>query len=153
MLLIVLSLILSISSAQNEPPFCTLCRCINDDSNHFEVTCTKDVRSYIFDKSSWVDHDDNTTYSYSKITIQNSPILSLNQQFPASNIVYLNLANNSIVNISDDVFQNLQNMQVLDLSYNNIELLHPNAFDVSRKCFFEFSKVSETLKALKVNLC
>ncbi|EFA05244.1 leucine-rich repeat neuronal protein 1 [Tribolium castaneum] len=129
LLLIVFSLILSVISDPNVPPFCDKCACVNDDSNQFVVTCTKDVSSFMFDKASWIDAADNKPYSYSKVWIQNSPILTLKEQFPVSNLIELSLANNSIVSISSDVFSNLQNMQMLDLSYNNIEILHPDAFN------------------------
>ncbi|RZC39590.1 leucine-rich repeat neuronal protein 1, partial [Asbolus verrucosus] len=119
----------SLSNAQNVPPFCKICTCENDDNNNFEITCTRNVNMYINDNSYWMDQNNNRSYSYKSLTIHNNPILTLKKQFPPSNIVLLNLANNSIVNISDSIFSNLQNMETLILSYNNIELLHPDAFD------------------------
>ncbi|XP_044260532.1 protein flightless-1-like [Tribolium madens] len=129
LLLFLLSLVLSVISDPNVPPFCEKCNCVNDDNNQLQVTCTKDISSYIFDKSFWINQNESKSYSYTKIKIQNSPILELKSQFPDSNLIELSLSNNSIVRIGNDVFSNLQNMQLLDLSYNNIEILHPDTFD------------------------
>lgn len=56
--------------------------------------------------------------------------IELNFTFPQSGLTYLNLANNDIYGIRDNVFQNLQSMRVLILSYNDLELLSPDAFKV-----------------------
>jgi len=116
------------SEDPNVPPFCHLCACENNDSNQFDVTCTKDIKEYLFDTYYWINKDNNESYSYDQLSIQNTPILTLDKQFPASSIKMLNLAKNSIVNISDNIFSNLQSMEILVLSFNNIELLHPDAF-------------------------
>lgn len=118
---------LSTVSGQSRSPFCDICNCISNDT---EVVCNRAIGTQLWLNSSWFDTQNGQIYPLQRVTVQNSPVLNLQQQFPSSEIVYLNLANNSIVNVSDDVFANLQKMEVLILSYNNIELLHPNAFYV-----------------------
>ncbi|KAJ3652392.1 hypothetical protein Zmor_018361 [Zophobas morio] len=114
--------------AQSDPPFCPPCSCKSVEKTKFEVTCNQDVRDKLFQESSWIDST-NKTYPYKTLLVHNMPILTLDKKFPISNVSYLSLANNSIVNISDSIFSNLQDMITLDLSYNNIEQIHPDAFD------------------------
>lgn len=116
--------------AQSDPPFCPPCSCKSVEKTKFEVTCNQDVRDKLFQESSWIDST-NKTYPYKTLLVHNMPILTLDKKFPISNVSYLSLANNSIVNISDSIFSNLQDMITLDLSYNNIEQIHPDAFDVN----------------------
>ncbi|XP_050299695.1 toll-like receptor 9 isoform X2 [Anthonomus grandis grandis] len=61
------------------------------------------------------------------MTLTNQYFIVLNFTFPKSDLVYLNLANNDIYTIKDSVFQNLQKLEVLILSHNDLELMSPNA--------------------------
>jgi Leucine-rich repeat (LRR) protein len=131
LLFLLLGALLPLCTPQNGPPFSKSCKCVEDDSNKFDVTCTGNIWTQVFDESSWTDKNLNKSYPYKSLTVHNSPLLSLDKKFFSSNIVYLDLANNSIVNVSDGIFSNLQDMETLVLSFNNIESLHPNAFEVS----------------------
>ncbi|XP_063923633.1 leucine-rich repeat neuronal protein 1-like [Zophobas morio] len=125
---LIFSMLMGHCLAQSDPPFCSACSCKTVEQTKFEVTCIRDVRAYLFQDSFWIDST-NKTYPYKTLLVHNTPILTLDKKFPISNITYLSLANNSIVNISDSIFRNLQDMITLDLSYNNIEQIHPDAFD------------------------
>ncbi|CAH1380376.1 unnamed protein product [Tenebrio molitor] len=129
LLFVLLGAFLPLCTPQNGPPFSKSCKCVEDDSNKFDVTCTGNIWTQVFDESSWTDKNLNKSYPYKSLTVHNSPLLSLDKKFFSSNIVYLDLANNSIVNVSDGIFSNLQDMETLVLSFNNIESLHPNAFE------------------------
>lgn len=124
---LLISVALAVVRGQGRSPFCDICTC---NLNTTEVLCNQAIGNQLWINSSWFDTQTGQIYPLKRVTVQNSPVLSLQQPFPQSDIVYLNLANNSIVNISDNIFSNLQKMEVLILSYNNINLLHPNAFYV-----------------------
>ncbi|XP_063923630.1 leucine-rich repeat neuronal protein 1-like [Zophobas morio] len=125
---LVFSILIGHCLAQSKPPFCPPCSCKTVEQTKFEVTCDQDVRDKLFQESSWIDST-NKTFPYKALLVHNMPILTLDKKFPISNVSYLSLANNSIVNITDSIFSNLQDMITLDLSYNNIEQIHPDAFD------------------------
>lgn len=113
----------------NKLPFCKTCKCrFLSNSDPAEVSCTTKLIYDIFEDYYWIDSTTNQSYAYSSITLQNNEFGNLSYIFPPSNLTYLNLANNDINRISDSVFQNFQNMKTLILSYNDLEILHPNAF-------------------------
>lgn len=64
------------------------------------------------------------------LTLAHSNLGDLKTQFPSSNLTLLDLSGNYIREIAEDVFCQLQNMETLILSYNDIEVLTPNAFSV-----------------------
>ncbi|KAG5876561.1 hypothetical protein JTB14_004213 [Gonioctena quinquepunctata] len=109
-------------------PFCRLCKCDTDGDEHANVTCTVDIRNYVFEDSFWFNNKTNNSYDYNSINFQNNVFINLTYIFPKSNLTHMNLANNAIYGIADKVFQNLQNMVTLILSYNDLEILHPDAF-------------------------
>ncbi|XP_074041949.1 CD180 antigen isoform X2 [Leptinotarsa decemlineata] len=109
-------------------PFCKLCKCETDDDVSANVTCTTDQRNYIFENSFWFNQSTNESYAYNALNFQNNQFLNLSYVFPKSNLTYLDLSNNAIYRISDGVFQNLQKMITLILSYNGLEMIHPDAF-------------------------
>lgn len=110
-------------------PFCKICKChFSNDDEQADVTCTTNIIYNIFDDYYWKINGTNESYAYATINFQNNQFGDLTYIFPPSNLTYLNLANNDINKIADSVFQNLQNMETLILSYNDLEILHPDAF-------------------------
>lgn len=118
-------------------PLCTICTCqIKNEtgSTYADVIC-KRVSHNIYSLEFWQTKDKNEThnFNYHSFNIQNNVFTNLSQEFPPSNLVYLNLANNRIVSITQSVFKNLQNMVVLVLSYNDLDNIDPDAFKVSKQ--------------------
>lgn len=111
----------------------------NAGTDYADVICTNKVSHDIFDSNFWQAVVDNKTHSYNyhSFNIQNNVFSNLSKEFPSSNLVYLNLANNNIVSITQSVFRNLQNMKVLILSYNDLDNIDPDAFKV-RQFSLEF---------------
>lgn len=119
------------NNAQLSLPFCTICKCkLIDDDDSIEIDCSGNMKDQLFNTSYWINATTNQTYPNRYLAVENSAIITLNQKFPKSDLIVLQLANNSIFNISDNVFCNLQKMEVLILSFNNLEVLHPDAFKV-----------------------
>lgn len=113
-------------------PLCSdNCNCLFiNNTESAKVTCVKDVKTIVTNTSSWINPADNQSYPYLALTLTNQMFIELNFTFPQSGLTYLDLANNDIYGIRDNVFQNLQSMRVLILSYNDLELLSPDAFKV-----------------------
>lgn len=84
----------------------------------------------IFNVSLWSDSTKNQSYPYDKVALQDNKLTDLSKIIPSSNLTCLDLADNDISRIGDSVFQNLQNMKVLILSHNDLEIIHPDAFQV-----------------------
>ncbi|KAJ8971417.1 hypothetical protein NQ317_018152 [Molorchus minor] len=127
--LVVSSIISPTLADPNQFPFCKICRChFTDNSASADVTCTTNIQYNIFNDYFWKDQDTNESYAYNSINFQNNKFINLTYIFPPSNLTYLNLANNAIYGIADSVFQNFQNMDTLILSYNDLEIIHPDAF-------------------------
>ncbi|CAG9815183.1 unnamed protein product [Phaedon cochleariae] len=119
---------LAVTNNSNSP-FCKLCICSwNHEGTYTNVSCTKPIPNYAFENSSWIENDSNKPYEYTAVSFQNNHFNNLSYVFPRSNLIYFNLAHNDIFRISDSVFRNLQNMVVLILSYNDLEIIHPDAF-------------------------
>lgn len=118
------------SSQTSKLPLCVSCNCIfPNNSGPAKVTCDKDVKNVLTSLSAWIDSSEgNQSYPYIEITLTNQNFIELNFTFPASDLTYLNLDNNDIYRITDSVFQNLQKMETLILSNNDLELLSPDAF-------------------------
>ncbi|KAJ8929458.1 hypothetical protein NQ314_017838 [Rhamnusium bicolor] len=109
-------------------PFCKICKChFVNNSAQADVTCTTNIQYNIFNDYFWKNNATNESYAYASINFQNNQFINLSYTFPPSELTYLNLANNAIYGIADSVFQNLQNMETLILSYNDLEILHPDA--------------------------
>lgn len=122
-------------------PLCTICTChTNTKANilYADVICQKKIDYDIFAKSFWQIDILNKTYScnYTSLNFQNNHMISLTQEFPPSNLTYLNLAHNEIADISKGIFKNLQNMKTLILSYNDLDNIDPDAFKVIIKLIF-----------------
>ncbi|XP_057654464.1 chondroadherin-like [Diorhabda carinulata] len=114
---------------QNKFPLCKICACtVDNNETTANVTCVKPIEYEIFSDYFWFSNATNTSIAYNSITINYNKFIDFNKVFPTSNLTYLNLANNNIFNISDSIFKNLQNMVVLILSYNDLEIIHPDAF-------------------------
>ncbi|ENN73247.1 hypothetical protein HUJ04_000584 [Dendroctonus ponderosae] len=111
-------------------PLCSdNCSCIFvNDTLVSRVTCTKDVKDLVMLNSTWINPATTKPYPYLAITLTNQNFIELNFTFPDSDVTYLNLANNDIYRIRGGVFQDLQSMEVLILSSNDLELLSPDAF-------------------------
>lgn len=117
-------------------PLCTLCKCqmkTVDAVKYADVVCFTKVYHDIFSPEFWVTTVDNKTheYNYHSLNFQNNILTNLSKEFPSSNLVYLNLASNNMVSITQSVFRNLQKMEILVLSYNDLDDIDPEAFRVS----------------------
>ncbi|XP_072381559.1 CD180 antigen-like isoform X1 [Diabrotica undecimpunctata] len=110
-------------------PLCKACGCsFNSNNTEANVTCTKPNTNQILQHYFWIKNGTNDSIPYNRVVINNEKFINFTYVFPSSQLVYLNLAYNSIFNISDSIFKNLQNMQVLILSYNDLEIIHPDTF-------------------------
>lgn len=126
------------ASLNNElAPICGIegCKCEGSNEKINVICSTIDPQIKIFEAAFWNDSKTHHLYPYDSVTIQDNKINSLNKTFQTSNLTYLNLANNDISGIGEGVFKNLQNMKVLILSYNDLEIIHPDAFKVSEFYF------------------
>lgn len=118
-------------------PLCTICKCKTNkhaEKDYADVICTSIVSHDIYKLDFWETKDEkNKThlYNYHSFTIQNNVFTNLSKEFPLSNLVYLNLANNRIVKINQNVFKNLESMEVLILSHNDLDDIDPDGFKVS----------------------
>ncbi|CAH0549521.1 unnamed protein product [Brassicogethes aeneus] len=109
-------------------PLCSsngICTCENN--NGISANCTNLPQETLGKESTWLDQD-NKNFAYKKVTVNNGIYVNLSQQFPSSNLEYLNLENNQIAILGNSVFQNLQNMTTLILSHNRINIIDPEAF-------------------------
>lgn len=131
-ILLVIAFVGSTVAESSQLPFCKICKChfASNEEEQADVTCTTNIIYNIFDDYYWKANGTNQSYAYASINFQNNQFGELTYIFPSSNLTYLNLANNDINKIADSVFQNLQNMRTLILSYNDLEILHPDAFKV-----------------------
>lgn len=116
--------------AADKLPLCEeKCTCSYEvNSEQAKVTCVKNVKPLLYNNATWFNLSTNQSYGYLELTLTNQNFIELNFTFPKSALTYLNLANNDIYQISDNVFQNLQQMKVLILSNNDLTLLSPDAF-------------------------
>lgn len=132
MCIVISTLIATVCPAEVKLPLCDICSCVFKD-NKFpaEVTCNKDISNIWLKNSTWINLSTNESYDYSSVSLLNQDIFILNYTFPSSNLRYLSLANSNIRQIVNSPFKNLQNMNTLILSYNELELLSIYTFKVS----------------------
>lgn len=123
-------------NAQGVTRFCELCKCDYSASTDApDVRCVDNpkVINYLFEEDFWKDLTKNDTpnfYPIHSLTVQNIELKILDQQFPESNLTMLDLSFNGIakINHSNLVFANLQKMEELDLSYNELTVLDGEMF-------------------------
>lgn len=121
--------------ANGETRFCEICSCSYQPNQGPDVSCTDNpkVINYLFAEDFWKDptqNNETALYPIHNLTIQNIELPILEQQFPESNLKKLDLSFNSIMKIdrSAMVFANLQEMEELDLSYNELTMLDGEMF-------------------------
>ncbi|KAK9876132.1 hypothetical protein WA026_011249 [Henosepilachna vigintioctopunctata] len=115
---------LSLFNAEDQPLLCSQCKCVTLNDSSLEVTCSSDVTSTIFSPS-----NKSNTSTISKLTVRNNNFNNMTNHFPFENLTILDLTGNKIVHIADNIFKKLQKLEILILSYNNIEILQPNSFE------------------------
>ncbi|KAF7286630.1 hypothetical protein GWI33_004663 [Rhynchophorus ferrugineus] len=127
---LLLSIVISIlvaSSAEEKLPLCSVCTCkFKENKFSAEVICNKDTSTIWTQNSTWINPSNNESYDYSSVSLLNQEIYVLNYTFLPSNLRYLSLANSNIRQIANSPFRNLQNMNTLILSYNELEILSPH---------------------------
>lgn len=111
-------------------PLCAICKCPqeNQNSSTIDINCLNvKTGDLIYKNNSWFS-EKNESFSIIGVNLQNNGLTELAIPFVKSDLMALDLSNNSIRNISDGVFANLQKMELLILSNNEIEYLNPDAF-------------------------
>lgn len=114
--------------------FCEICKCSYDTVGDPDVTCTDNpqVINYLYEEDFWRDvtQNDTSIYGIHQLTVQNIELPILERQFPVSNLKKLDLSFNIIakINHSNLVFANLQEMEELDLSHNELTILDGEMF-------------------------
>lgn len=136
LLILLVFLASCLSEQQSQYPFCVIeaCNCTTKKLSSREVVdviCNTIEATDIFSSSYWINSTTNQSFPYESVILEGNQIINLSKMIPASNLTYLNLADNDISGIGDSVFENLQNMRVLILSHNDLEIIHPDAFKVS----------------------
>lgn len=137
--LILVSVMLCAASAAEQTytkfPFCkiAICQFTNQSGVQMaDVSSTQEKKLQIINKNFWMNTTTNVSYAYRSVTFQNNKFIALNFTFPPSSLSYMNLAFNDIYHLGKGVFKNLQNMTTLILSNNDLENIHPDAFEVGR---------------------
>lgn len=126
-------------SVSEQPPLCIICGCkfqTIENNYYADVTCPSKLPFDIFNVSYWENVTTSKSYKYHSLNIQKNAFGNLSTEFPPSDLVYLNLAYNSISNITTRVFRNLESLKVLILSNNGIETLEEDITKVN-----EFEKL------------
>ncbi|XP_044764370.1 leucine-rich repeat neuronal protein 2-like isoform X2 [Coccinella septempunctata] len=113
---------------RNQPPssLCSRCNCSNINATFLEVLCLSDIKEIadvIFANGTQGD-----LLSVSDLTIRYNELNTLADGFATENVVRLDLSFNKISHVKNNVFSRLQKLETLVLSHNNVENLHPNAF-------------------------
>lgn len=119
----------------NRSPLCIICAChsiIPDKADSdYDIICLSKLHNKIFETSFWKNITSNTLYKISSFTIHNNIFGDFAEEFPKSDIHYLNLAKNAISTIHLGVFKNLHILEVLILSSNEIETFKKNTSQVN----------------------
>lgn len=116
-------------TATAQPLLCTKCKCNKStDPKGLSIECINATISDVFFKNETWLQQDNATAPIIGVRLHRTDIGDLQTKFVTSDLVVLDLSNNSIGNISEGVFSGLQNMEMLILSDNNIESLNPHIF-------------------------
>lgn len=127
--------------------FCELCKCTYTN-DYPDITCIDNpkVINYLYENDFWMDTNNNT-YNISSLIVQNIDLTKLNRPFPPSNLRKLVLSFNNIENINQTnlVFANLQQMEELDLSHNELTIIHGETFRG-----FRIDSRDYPLRALKI---
>lgn len=106
-------------------PLCKKCKCQGDI---LDIDCSEaPISSTIYDYTNFID-ESNKTYPINSLNLQNNYLRQVSTEFPESPLKKLDLSFNFIQNIGDMVFRNLQDMNELILSNNNIEMLKADVF-------------------------
>lgn len=133
---LLLAFLLALTGAQDtstELKFCTICKCtpVSNDEKSVDVDCTNhNVKNYLYEESFWQEQDQ----TINSLNVQYNDLRELATQFRPSNLTKLDLSNNSIISIGELVFSNLENMEELILSNNDLSILTPESFRVSSRC-------------------
>lgn len=115
---------------QNKFPLCKICTCKFDvNETTADVLCAAHGNyQSIYQDYFWKLNATNESVAYNSLAIHYEKLTNMTNVFPPSNLTVLDLANNNIMSIKDSIFKNLQNMKVLILSYNDLDLIHPDTF-------------------------
>lgn len=123
------------AQAEGRSPFCQICKCTYTPDEDPDVDCSgvTNAVNYLYENTYWFDYSeaDNRSFPVRSFKIQFVDLRTISSQFLTSNLTKLDLSNNSIVSIEDVAFANLESMQELVLSYNDLSVLRPEAFRVS----------------------
>lgn len=127
--------------AEGLSPFCSLCKCTYTADEDPDVDCSSvpNAVNYLYEDTYWFDFSDanNKSFPVRSFKIQFVDLRTISSQFLTSNLTKLDLSNNSIVSIEDVAFANLESMQELVLSYNDLSIIKPEAFRVSYYVFID----------------
>lgn len=116
-----------IVQVEGSTPLCLLCPCNSEPNTPPNINCERANINNIYDKSFWLD-DSNVSYPISSVIFKYNNLKELKTRFPSSDLILLDLSNNSISEIGYGVFGELQKMEVLILGNNDIAWLDPDAF-------------------------
>ncbi|XP_018320781.1 leucine-rich repeat neuronal protein 3-like [Agrilus planipennis] len=111
---------------KGDTPFCDKCHCSKEEP--LIVDCASVKITNLFEDYYWMDKTTNISYSIAALNLSSNDLGDIKKIFPKSNLTVLDLSNNYIRSLDDQVFTNLEMMEILILSYNEIEHLNPNTF-------------------------
>lgn len=120
--------------AEGLSPFCQICKCtyLPDQDPDVDCSTVTNAVNYLYEETYWFDYADanNKSFPVNSFKMQFVDLRTIKSQFLTSNLTKLDLSNNSIVSIEDIAFANLENMEELVLSYNDLSIMKPEAFRV-----------------------
>nr|XP_022907209.1 leucine-rich repeat transmembrane protein FLRT3-like [Onthophagus taurus] len=138
--------------SKNRTPFCETCSCVNETLINPDVNCSSAlVLSKLYQEEMWFEKNNNISlmYNINSIDLSNLNMRELNDKFNKSNLKKMDLSRNGIEKISANVFENLQDMVELILSYNDINFLDENVFKGLHLDGFDYPLIS--LKILRLD--
>ncbi|KAB0791581.1 hypothetical protein PPYR_03381 [Photinus pyralis] len=141
-------LALAHSNAQSE--LCNKCKCKNS-AKRIDVDCSEIAldAKVLYQNRSWLD-EKNHSIPYARVLLKGAQVGDLLTPFPPSNLSYLDLSRNGINKIKVECFAELQNMETLILSDNNLNVLKPGVLKGKRMDGEDYPLRS--LKTLKLDM-
>lgn len=128
-------LVMCFGLSQSENKLCQRCKCTKSNVNETKIdvdcTDTSEVHDILYQQSSWI-NENNITVPYARVILKGSKLGDIVTPFLPSTLTHLDLSRNGINNIKVECFAELQNMDTLILSDNNINLLKPDVFKGKR---------------------
>lgn len=132
---------------------CKKCKCTNsaENSTRIDVNCTEIVLdgNVLYQNGSWLD-DKNLSVPFARVLLKGAQVGDILTPLPPSSLSYLDLSRNGINKINVECFAELQSMETLILSDNNLNVLKPGVLKGKRMDGEDYPLRS--LKTLKLDM-